>query len=105
MNPGRELDALVAEKVMGIKVRCDILASGTILPIVGGTITKHIEPYSTDIAAAWEILSKFKKFSVFQGEDVMVEISIGKFGKESAHANTVPHAICLAALKVVGVET
>lgn len=90
MNPGPELDALVAEKVMGW--RDDV----ALLP----------PSYSTDIKAAWEVVEKMGsnfiiasekrgEFAVFFGPG-----EIDEFCKSSSS----PHAICLAALKAVGYE-
>ncbi len=63
--------------------------------------------YSTDIAAAWEVVEKF------QAEDFDVRVGFCRWrddgrvgwlawvGKADALADTAPHAICLAALKAV----
>ena len=66
MQPGRELDALVAEKVMGW---VDLWTDGKSymayppheqkMP-VGEAERDPIWPYSTDIAAAWEVFHKVK---------------------------------------------
>ena len=99
MNPGRELDALVAEKVMGIGPR------GLAFP----------KKYSTDIAAAWEAvetLTSPKSRHRFSCTTLHCDCNSGlwSFGdidrdgtvwpRQDAH--TAPHAICLAALRVVG---
>ncbi len=78
MNAGRELDALIAEKVMGLCVheweyttldefmddwmakcdKCNIETSGgsrEMCPASG-----HTQPYSTDIAAAWTVVEKLR---------------------------------------------
>jgi hypothetical protein len=79
MPVGRELDALVAEKVMGLKpcvfkekgsisgmVRfweCECKTSGACYPINKEAISHHnsmLSKYSTDIAAAWEVLEFLK---------------------------------------------
>ena len=51
LKPGWELDAEVAEKVMGI----DLTGARPDLPIRG----IGCAPYSTDIAAAWEVWKHF----------------------------------------------
>ena len=99
MNPGRELDALVAEKVFG------------------ETIFKHKadwEPpeYSTDISAAWEVVNKLSGGFYFSIDGQWRSQLTGKISwrsrfKPSLDApyisgDTAPHAICLAALKAVG---
>ena len=62
LEAGRELDALVAEKVMGLLVT----NHGTAKIIYGKVEVdgkEHVtfspvRPYSTDIAAAWEVVEK-----------------------------------------------
>lgn len=103
MKPSRELDALVAKKVMGIK-NADYDHDGTDVP----------KPYSSDIAAAWQVVEKLhtQNWSVhldcseYLGEDcggcdIRVECKVGARGRFYADASTAPHAICLAALKAV----
>lgn len=57
MNAGREMDALIAEKVMGWSAKNErgepisVLASGA-----------PVSPYSTDIASAWSVLAKISLF-------------------------------------------
>lgn len=111
MKPGRELDALVAEKVMG---RC-----GHTLRRVQDHhqcqkcgeefwgLAWHkgycaFPSFSTDIAAAWNVVERLKdRYFLLQyygdGWDCQI-------GGTSRTGNTVPLAICLAALKAVGVE-
>ena len=111
MKPGRELDALVAEKVMGL-VRCTAIAPDHILPC-------HAHPanpdkgaetplYSTDIAAAWEVVEKIKNRNInllWHEENqywyCCVHNEIFEVDQE-ATSESAPHAICLAALKAVG---
>ena len=59
--------------------------------------------YSTDIAAAWEVVGRFPNW--------VIDISRGKYvayvepeghGKGEGHSNSAPLAICRAALKAVG---
>lgn len=120
MTPGRELDALIAEKVMGLKPcsdpigRCD---SAHTIPIQcwgeggGGS---ELKSYSADIAAAWEVVEHvrlklgFPGFSFHAADGFEVEFSRldGKFLQNEdtifmGRADTAPHAICLAALKAV----
>lgn len=64
MKAGRELDALVAEKVMGHRVTEEPFDGGQ--GITGTSLFEHTEPgdykalphYSTDIAAAWDVAVK-----------------------------------------------
>ena len=103
MPAGRELDALVAEKVMGQETTewTDGLG-GT-----GVTFFAPVEPYSTDIAAAWEVAEK-----LIQTLGIAVEQPFHDgiwrctiFGlwpkKWVCHGETAPLAICRAALKAV----
>lgn len=110
MNPGRELDALVAEKVMGIA-------------IPEGADTQYLETcmdlpyYSTDIAAAWEVVEKLFQsgfdlyLETFKDDEDKPQCRVSfqaidnqDKGSGPIYADTAPHAICLAALKAVGVE-
>ncbi len=107
MKPGRELDALVAEKVMGYE---------TVYSGANYYVERTYSPvplYSTDISAAWEVVEKLAcmkdEVNVFYdcgawfcntGVDANGEWSIERSGS----CATAPHAICLAALKAVGYE-
>lgn len=117
MKAGRELDALVAEKVMGWKLepytRCiQVLPVEAGRPPEGADTSKlkpfnnigsyEIPHYSTAIAAAWEVVEKLRL--------AILPMSNGQWGaavnedKEFVPgfiANTAQHAICLAALKAV----
>lgn len=127
MKPGSELDAFIAEKVMGLKpldlplfsVKDDfdkIVISHVVSEWFDLKTPKH---YSTDIAAAWEVVEKLRAeeffFIVSNSEISTGLIKIGEnkifasFGKkhrkvETTVGETSPHAICLAALKAVGAE-
>ncbi len=117
LEAGPELDALVAEKVMGERRHHDWRIDGypgdldtweaceecglARKDFVEGTFCDP--PFSSDIAAAWLVVDKFrlerKMMDIFpspRGYDV--EIFPGHFET----AATAPLAICLAALKAVG---
>jgi hypothetical protein len=81
-----EIDRLVAEKVMGWEL-CDY---GFWETEVGPLDSETEFNPSTDISDAWLVLEK----SGFHGE-------VGDIGGD---ANSFPMAICLAALKAVGIE-
>lgn len=138
MKPGRSLDALVAEKVTGSKPRTisgatkDKGESWAVIQdamngpfytdndvrdwieSVQGYELMHIHyypKYSTDIAAAWQVVEKLgsEKFMF----DLKRRYSICGWGWDAEFADynwkeyeadgvTAPHAICLAALKAVG---
>ena len=124
MNPGNELDALVAERVMG----CDLEPNepcGTSLSHCPYDKSEHTrffltglassgtpKPYSTDISAAWEVVEKLgsncsisyrprgKHIAAF---DIQIT-ALCPLGVATGFGRTVPYAICLAALKAVGYE-
>lgn len=110
----RELDALVAEKVMGLSVEWvkagDKSYIGTFIsdgPVtLEGLHKVSIPHYSTDIAAAWTVVERMRddsKWNTFKlvwntdGVRVSFRDDDNRVWGESA-----PRAICLAALKAVG---
>ena len=121
---GRELDALVAEKVMEWKRIFIIgnLSGGEHNPVgerQGSTSVELVPHYSTAMAAAWEVVEKLGQ----QGYEMnlrmilppraqfhccFARVTIGKTIQDfdsspkcCAVESTVPLAICLAALKAV----
>ena len=143
LSPGRELDALVAEKVMGrcrwcwdnrekwLKIPSEEGFEGSshqvgdedeIDPLTGERVwyclkhnklawTLNIPPFSTDIAASWEVMEKMR--AQLPGKEIMLYYldawgvgslcqapSTIEIGEPLGEAETAPHAICLAALKV-----
>jgi hypothetical protein len=135
MNAGRELDALVAEKVMGWKWQrhedskgwwCETFHDPNGLKALvrdeKGTRESHWWPggemgarsmpsYSTEISAAWEVVEKMVgKRPAFFVMDRPVDVFSKEwrcaFDTSGAYswADSAPFAICLAALKAVGVE-
>lgn len=116
MKPGRELDALIAEKVMGLKLKREDCNSYWIDS--DGEEPAYPTEFSTDIAAAWEVVEKVNLF-VFplrglwvsgSSDDEQYFCDFGDIATidgsyyNAARATTAPHAICLAALKSVGVN-
>jgi hypothetical protein len=115
MNAGRKLDALVAEAVMGIYPLKDPFG-GTRWPCsdhqrLGDGFSTDPPPYSTDIAAAWEVVDKFPIVGVnkiqdnkrgLQYRECIIRNTNGI--KFHSTASTAPLAICLAALEAVGME-
>lgn len=125
MKPGRELDALVAEKVMGWKwmpwvgnrEQYVLVPAETDADSVfwwGRDVRDLVPPYSTDIAAAWQVWKRFDGWVIqryeYDGVDNYV-ISSGadtfERGEFLVHTEadgvfTLPHAICLSALRAVG---
>lgn len=122
LQPGRELDALIAEKVMGYKnvfslcPRCrGVLTEGLFTAAYGcfkcqWSINYSEDPilakkYSTEISAAFEVVEKtklLKNYLLYQYEDIWVIQDHSERG--FCEGTTAPHVICLAALKAIGVE-
>lgn len=112
---GRALDALVAEKVMGLKppfdtrsVRRDVLTG---MPTYVDRLGPP--PYSTSIEAAWEVVEwmaaqkrdDFGWFDLrFSNDCYQATFFTGAYYEATDHiqGKSAPHAICLAALKAVG---
>lgn len=112
MNPGKELDALIAEEVMGYEVvECD----DDIITIQSMSGWVRVPDYSTDLAAAWQVVEKLDQmmpktwsFSLHgSGTEwcVGIDSNDGQFLQNAAgvqiyqQAETAPLAICLAAIK------
>jgi hypothetical protein len=130
MKPGRELDALVAEKVMGWRLE-ERGYVATFWVDENGKVKRAAEPCSidfcscevfspsTDISDAWKVVEKLgiipNSFYIgYKTDKNGKKIYRAFFQKENpittliytyeADAETAPLAICLAALKAVGVE-
>lgn len=102
----RERDKLVAEKVMGKVVE----------PLAG--MTPVIPKYSTDISAAMEVVQTLNRNTPFQHYKIESDnipdennrwfwsVSIGspERGYLKEYGDTLPEAICLAALRAKGIE-
>jgi hypothetical protein len=117
MEAGRELDALVAEKVMGLICSCRI--ERTYCAIHGEYHTGSLRAYSTEIAAAWEVVEKVavKGIDFYLEKDPhrsfywcrfndTIQGTFNREGYEDTRlgegtADTAPLAICLAALEAV----
>jgi len=119
MEPGRELDALVAEKIFGLKYKecigCYIDSNGD---------EQKIQRHSTEIAAAWEVVEKMYiegfRYTINILDDWRFEkptqhccfaklkpdCTDGSCTKSydhfHAYGDTVPGVVCKAALLAVG---
>jgi len=130
MEPGRELDALVAERVMGL-VPCQNECHKSDDPNDRALWPCHAKPdsprrggetacYSTDIAAAWEVVEAMRHwptpYHVTIEDDGTPEPGLWSVNIQgegwtrgnwysAGHAEkpTVPHAACIAALLALGV--
>ena len=128
LEPGPELDALVAEKVMGWEVTrrdhpmleggeqvihakdADGALRAVIWDIANYPRSLWWHP-STDITAAWEVVEKVwgnmaMRWDRPDGKVWVSGIPAGFWHKEVSEAvgETAPHAICLAALKAVALD-
>jgi len=118
---GRELDALVAEKVMGwIGIKKQMIANAFGQPVledyvgqpaIGVTQPVLVPRYSTMIQEAWKVADKLRGevqfLAVITGKGPQgTQPWICKINREGSfleeRADTAPLAICLAALKGVG---
>lgn len=117
----QEINRLVAEKVMGWEYQ-DCNGDELLLPADGDASrlqfvkkpNRHafVKDYSTDIRDAWLVFERFDFFHIERvtgyGEFYKVTLSVaqedGTYQEIEAIAETAPLAICLAALKSVGVE-
>ena len=119
MPAGREMDALIAEKIMGYtlsELSLPAYPKYKLFDIESGEFSgyvKEVPHYSTDIAASWEVTEKITdqkhwafKLRRLPGKDYMAcFIRLTKTGRddfESKPSKTAPFAICRAALKAMG---
>lgn len=126
MNAGKDLDVLIAKKVMGLDpmragpddtiftIDRDWVMPGEYWIYEEGRGYDHVPAYSTDLSAAWLVVDKiglFRTALMAQGEitgrDDEWVVYKERFGIEwewHVIGSTPAHAICLAALKVMGIE-
>jgi Phage ABA sandwich domain len=102
----REIDRLVAEKVMGLKIDDYYFVLDE-----KGLREGELLNYSTNIEDAWRVVERFDKtdFRVIRNYSGNYSAGLMYWNKDTmvkfeAKAETAPLAICLAALKSVGVE-
>lgn len=122
MKPGRELDALVAEKVMHKKHPFYPKEEGMTFwedaarRAVNKVCLNDVPRYSTDIAAAWDVVMRLERTldqtcwtgefglscdGVWQASWSFWRPKKGKWAVTADSYVSAPHAICLAALKAV----
>lgn len=105
MLAGRELDALIAERMMGEKEKTICPECNSVWKFCNCPCLNPIfAPYSTEISEAWKLV----ELPIFDGW-VIGKNCNGKWQVwnlyehvEVSKGDTAPHAICLAALK--GIE-
>lgn len=108
----RALDRLVADRVMGLMVTDNTYSSPYPIDfgIGEGGFDGPLLKYSTDIAAAWEIVRALTMDSWWLTIDCCrdhTEVEIGhrdEHGVYTSTNNSTSLAICIAALKAVGVS-
>ena len=124
MEPGRELDALIAEKVMGWKITAkgrdhtwfresvaesDLIGiNPNLKPLAADGTNSYVPLYSKLIKAAWDAVDKLGLFNTdgsrcvgnILHKDGGFWVVQHRWGAVIARGETVPHVICLAALVV-----
>jgi len=107
MEAGREMDALVAEKVMGWELRT-FKSNGVDFWHIPGTVRCELDApkFSTDIGAAWEVVEKMIGEMWNLSLEYQSAVYWCEFGKtcvpgDGEIADTAPLAICRAALLAV----
>lgn len=123
MKADRELDALIAEKVMGLpkpeQIKYKTVVGECTLLLTDGTlhnypgvvkdlvIPGYVDPYSSDISFAWKVLEQFPEVQRIErvwidGKSSGFMCELGRDnGSYYGYAPTPAHAICLAALSWV----
>lgn len=105
MEPGRELDSLVAEKVMGSELHWDGEEGQSYRIVEEKAFEEFLKPFnpSTDIAAAWEVAEKFHSWELHK---LLPGIRTYKAvmnadPRSVSYSDSAPEAICKAALLAV----
>lgn len=107
MKPGRELDALVAEKVMGWQIFGDEGVHPRHKDLFDKTphwsMLREYPCYSEKIAAAWEVVGKINDCLHLKEHGVkgVWEVFFCGYHGSIVSADTAPEAICKAALLAV----
>lgn len=110
MSAGREMDELIATKIMGLFVLRDFQGERIIVELIQGdpesSFREYLQKpelhYSTDIRAAWELMEKYS-FAIWKnGDSWAVGNTFDEQGfLQDAEAPSAPLAICRAALLAV----
>lgn len=113
----RDIDTLVAERVMGYEVGRD--RQEDIPVIVVGNCLDYLPRYSADITAAWKVWEHLRASSEYccmeLGSPISegFEVTLRRVGHDEdhdrwfvrvEHIHSAPLAICLAALATVGIH-
>lgn len=109
MKPGKELNELVASKVMGMVQHPDFNHLWSEKKHVGSPFIE-LPNFSEDFTEASKVVEKIHNMEnrMFRLEDFDSQWKAGPVSENdilpNGEAKTVSHAICLAALRAVGVE-
>jgi hypothetical protein len=115
LEAGPELDALIAQKVMGwiLPPHSSIVGQMWVEPPMGRVHPEGPPPYSTDIAAAWQVVEKFNSWELQHNKWLIsssgrnpnqYSATLTRYKPEgfgAAVSTSMPLAICRAALKAV----
>ncbi len=119
MDAGRDLDALVAEKVLGWRhIKWERTTPlGRSPKNLLSLVLEEVPYYSTDIAAAWQVVERMRSTIVSKRQNFLfylVEVISARIFPNGAHNPRIdmsqimlhvqPVDICIAALKAVGYE-
>lgn len=101
MEPGSELNRLVALRIMGYEP--SRLQTGYVRK---GAHATYPNPYSTDISAAWEVVRRISKdygVNVYEEDGAPCECTLVRYPETVAvvGGSSAPEAICKAALLAV----
>jgi hypothetical protein len=100
----RDLDALVAEKVMDWKPTPDMPGYGRAPQRPLSLIGQEYPEYSADISAAWQVIEKLGKNRQKASLQLIGVRWLVEFEHAARAAATAPLAICLTALKNEGID-
>lgn len=108
MKPGREIDLLIAEKVMGWNAAGYTKDATLLVPV----FATEVPNYSTDIAASEDLVKQLFRmgwttilFKYKGEEEILVQLVRDDDEREiwTDEYLPKPYAICLAALKALGI--
>lgn len=115
MPAGRELDAVVAERVMGFRWFTSPCANVSV-PVADDS-WQYLPAFSTDIAAAWKVVERLGEMGYtldiqWKGKgrvyEFTSEVSASRwddYGFRDYHAvGSMPYAVCMVALQAVSVD-
>lgn len=112
---GRELDSVIAEKLMAYQCTCNEPPGVVDCPIHNKDDRNVLLPYSTDIASAWQVIERLQQLNHITHLEIYCGITQTAYaisatvrGAEGhsfyGGASTAPLAICRAALNLINAE-